>query len=355
MESIYYSITWACHRRCVHCYEERFRPYRRTEIGDVIAETRRVWPQVVANLPERMTYLDLDTPLPEGGWQERRGRIILSGGEVLIDPVREPALYPLLDALRSKYRDAGGINVVVQTTGDLLNQKIIGELKDLGVWMISVAGMDDYHVGMEGQKRDPLTERLIGWFHNAGFSASGLQHQTRRWHEEEGPIYSFFGATPDAWIGKLWPRGRAWNNGLSTATLNDNFCGRWSGGMNFLQHRFSGSEVAMDAAGNVYPCCMKTKAPIGNLTEEALTDILDSLVGHPAFEAINAGRPDRMGIALGWDQATFFDKSETVTPKGETYRNMCIGCDRFHDEVLTPIIESIRSERLARRQLEAAE
>ena len=64
---------------------------------------------------------------------------------------------------------------------------------------------------------------------------SGLSATTRNWHEEPGPLYSFFGATPDSWIGKLWPRGRAWQNNLSQATLADNFCNRWSGGLNFLR------------------------------------------------------------------------------------------------------------------------
>ena len=40
MESIYYSISWACHRKCVHCYEDRFRPYVRDELKAVVEETR---------------------------------------------------------------------------------------------------------------------------------------------------------------------------------------------------------------------------------------------------------------------------------------------------------------------------
>lgn len=355
MESIYWSITWACHRKCVHCYEDRFRPYVRKALDDVVEQTKQNWPRVVENLPLRMSYLDLEQPLPGSGWQERRGRIILSGGEVLIEPVRETALYPLLEALRDRYADRGGVNVVVQTTGDLLTEKIIHELLARGVWMISVAGMDDFHVGMEGTKRDPLQARLLQWFEAAGMIPSGLQHQTRKWHEEDGPLFSFFGATPEAWIGRLWPRGRAWKNGLSTATMADNFCNRWSGGLNFLNHRYSGSEVAIDAAGDVFPCCMKTKLPIGNLTEEPLEGILDSLVGHPAYEAINAGHPERMGLLHGWGVDTYLDKSRTVQPKGVEYGNLCVGCDRFHEEVLAPVIARLRDERLAGRRRLAAE
>ena len=177
---------------------------------------------------------------------------------------------------------------------------------------------------------------------------SGLSATTRNWHEEAGPVYSFFGATPDSWIGKLWPRGRAWQNSLSKATLADNFCNRWSGGLGFLEHRFDGSEVSIEPDGSVYPCCIKTKFPLGNLVEERLVDILDSLRGDPAFEAINAGDPARMGAADGWDEARFVAASRAVTPQGQPYENLCIGCDRFHEAVLGPRLAAARARRLAR-------
>lgn len=355
MESIYYSITWACHRKCVHCYEDRFRPYVRDKLQAVVDETVSVSPRVVANLPERMTYIDLDLPKDGGGYHEGIGRVILSGGEVLIDPIREPALYPLLEQLRAKYKASGGVNVVVQTTGDLVTEKILDDLLERGIWMISIAGMDDFHVGHEGDKRVALQEKLVRWFEAAGMKQSGVAAQNRKWPHEPGPVYSFFGATPDAWIGKLWPRGRAWTNGLSSAAIQDNFCNRWSGGLGFLNHRYSGSEVAIDANGDVFPCCMKTKLPIGNLTEEPLADILDSLAGHPVYEAINSGHPERMGLAHGWDLGTYYAKSETVTPKKQPYRNLCIGCDKFHEEVLAPVIAGIRDQRRRKRVTIAAE
>jgi len=31
MESIYYVMCFGCHRRCKHCYEDRFRPYERRD------------------------------------------------------------------------------------------------------------------------------------------------------------------------------------------------------------------------------------------------------------------------------------------------------------------------------------
>jgi hypothetical protein len=297
-----------------------------------------------------MRYLDLEDIDADGKPQEKPSRIILSGGEVLIDPVRERILYPLLERLRDKYRSQGGVKIVVQTTGDLLTESIIDELLARDIWMISVAGMDDYHVGMQGDKKFSLQDQLTGWFEQAGMSLSQLASGNRKWLDETGPLFSFFGATPDAWIGKLWPRGRAWENGLSTATLQDNFCNAWSGGLNFLRHGYSGSEVSIEPNGNIYPCCMKTKRPIGSLAEEPLIDILDSLQGHPVFEAIATGHPERMGITYGWDVAQFIEQSRTTTPQGKPYQNLCIGCDRFHEQVLEPVIESLRQQRLARRR-----
>ncbi len=298
---------------------------------------------IIANLPERMTYrASEDGP-------ELLGRVILSGGEVLLDPIREPVLYPVMDMLRTKYADKGGVRVVVQTTGDLVTEKILDELLEHGVWQISITGMDDFHVGHEGEKRLPLIERLTAMFEAAGLQPTGRRHDGTDGRGTVTPVYSMMGANPEEWIGPIWPRGRAWDNELSSATLEDNFCNRWSGGLNFMEHGREGSEVSIEPNGNVYPCCLKTKAPLGNLTEEKLVDILDSLRGHPAFEALNAGAPEKMGAAFGWDEATFLQHSETRTPSGEIYRNLCIGCDRFHEQVLGPLIEGLRRERLARR------
>jgi Iron-sulfur cluster-binding domain len=350
MESVYYAMSWACHRKCKHCYEDKFRPYVRGELERVVAQAEANAPRVIANLPEDMTFLDLDAPDPEApeGYARKVGRIIVSGGEVLVEPARTRVLYPALERLRDRY-GPGRAKVVVQTTGDLLTEEILDDLLARGVWMISVAGMDDFHVGMEGEKRVPLVDRLAAMFERAGVERSGLRSDKRKWQDEDGPLYSMFGATPDAWIGRIWPRGRGWSNDLSKATIADNFCNAWSGGLGFLNHRFSGSEVAVDPAGDVYPCCLKTKAPIGNLTEEPLIEILDSLVGVPAFEAIAMGHPERMGLAHGWDVATFVERSRTKTVGGRDYRNLCVGCDRFHEEVLGPVIAALRQRRLAAR------
>lgn len=348
MESIYWVMCWACHRKCKHCYEGRFRPYVRGSLDAVIGEAERNVPRVLANLPDRMAYLDRTDPAPNGSLPEKTGRVILSGGESLLDGVRQRVTYPVIEGLVARYAGQGGVKVVVQTTGDLLTPGIVADLLARGVWMISVAGVDDFHVGMEGAaKQDAYRARLAAMMEAQGMRASGLATVDRKWLDEAGPLFSFFGATPDTWIGKLWPRGRSWENGLSTATLADNFCNRWSGGLNFLNHGYSGSEVSIEPDGAVYPCCIKTKLPIGNLLEDRLTDILDSLRGDPVYEAINAGQPERMGEAAGWSAERFTAAAHTTTPQGRPYANLCVGCDRFHLDVLAPRLAAAR----ARRQL----
>ncbi|MGY6634579.1 MAG: SPASM domain-containing protein [Alkalilacustris sp.] len=353
MESIYYVLCWACHRKCRHCYEARFRPYVRGALRAVVDEARSTFPHVIANLPEDLRFLDLAAPseIAPGGYVARPGRIILAGGEVLVDPVREEVLYPALEAIAARYAGQG-VRVIVQTTGDLVTPGIVEDLLARGVWMISCAGMDDFHVGLEGDRRRPLQDRLRAMFEAAGMRDSMLGVTVRDWSDDrrDTPVYSFFGATDDAWIGKIWPRGRAWENGLSRTTITDNFCNAWSGGLNFLNRGFSGSEVSIDPNGDVFPCCLKTARPLGNLREERLDDILDSLAGHPAFEAISMGHPERMGLAHGWDMARFLDESRTTTPQGAPYRNLCIGCDRFHAQVLGPELDRLRAARLAARR-----
>jgi Iron-sulfur cluster-binding domain len=350
LESIYYAISWVCRRACPHCYDERFRPYPEPEAHALSEKSRAVSAQVVGNLPQALMITDLEDQQDDGSFGRRPGRIILSGGEVLLEPVRTRVLYPLLEMLECRYRGSGGVRLVIQTTGDLLTPGIIQELLARNVWMISVSSIDDFHAAIAGTGKEQHQERLARLFEAAGMRRSGLQAAARRWTDEEGPVYSFFGATPDAWIGKLWPSGRAWTGGLSSARYRDNFCNNWSGGLNFLNVGYSGSEVAIDPDGNVYPCCRKTRLPYGNLCEEALLDILESLTGQPEFESITGGHPERMGLAHGVRLKEFIALCRITDPTGRTFLNPCIGCDRMHERFLGPVLDRLKRERQERRR-----
>jgi hypothetical protein len=58
-----------------------------------------------------------------------------------------------------RYRDAGGVELIVQTTGDVPTPRIVRELLDLNVNIISVSGIDAFHTGLEtASAREALTE-----------------------------------------------------------------------------------------------------------------------------------------------------------------------------------------------------
>lgn len=341
MESIYFVLTYLCHRRCPHCYEDRFRPYHGEELKRVVGESCQNHERIIDNFPDQMTWLDLGDCDPQTGAPRRKtGRVVLSGGEVLHDAIREPVLYRSLDLLHQKY--GAGVRLIVQTTGDLLSDRILDELLSHHVWQISVSGIDEHHQGMEStEARQRQVAKLTRLFESRGLAQADLAGVTETPSEpalDDSPNYTIFGATGESWIGPLWPRGRAHSNHLSSATLHDNFCNRWSGALNFLQYQYNGSEVSVEPNGNVYPCCIKTKAPLGNLLEEKLETILDRLVGNPVYEALSMGHPERMGITHGWSVEKFIEASTIRLPSGEIYQNLCLGCDRFHEEVLIPLV-----------------
>ncbi len=343
LESIYYVITWACDRACAHCYDDRFRPYPSDDRSRMLAKQAEQMPKIVGHFPDRLTFRDLCDQQADGIFPEKPGRVILSGGEVLLPDVREKLLYPCLTLLRDKYGKTA--RTAVQTGGDLLDERVLDELLTRGIWMVSVSSIDAFHHAESDERGERLRGRLTRLFEKAGVEPSGIAAECRELVEEAGPVYNFFGATPDAWIGKLWPSGRAWQNGLSTAKYMDNFCNAWSGGLGFLGLGRTGCEVAVDPEGKLYPCCRKTAVPYGDLTQERLADILESLVGKAPFEAIACGAPERMGISFGVSPADFRERCITRTPKGALFVNPCIGCDDIHREFIGDVLGRISRER----------
>ena len=351
MQSLYWVLTWACHRRCKHCYDDRFRPYVRDALTDVVSEGQRAYEAIIDNLPDDMTWLDTKT-----GKRERT-LLVMAGGELLIDGVRDELFFPALEALKAKY-GTGMPKISIQTTGDVLTEDLLDRLLEAGVESIAIASIDDYHVGMSGEKKFKFMEDIrammasrdvrevsLGGQKDERLKAPDLNAKSKR----TGPTFLFFGAQPDLWIGELWPRGRAFTNGLSDAAYETNFCARWSGGLNFMKIGEAGSEVSIEPNGNVYPCCLKTKAPIGNLTEETLQEMFDSVATLPAIQALNRGAPEEMGAENGWDAATFRKKSAQADGKGRIVENMCLGCDAYFDEHLGAELRALQEARRAKR------
>src|SRR5215468_9733363 len=221
MESLYYVTTFLCHRTCHHCYEDRFRPYYGAERERVVEESVANHARIIENFPDRMTYLDLHDCDPQTGRpREKIGRVILAGGEILLDPVRERVLYSALDMLHQKYSDE--VKLIVQTTGDLVTEKIVEELLSHHVWQISVSGIDNHHDGLETKvARENLVAKLTRIFDSRGMELKPLVAESAELADMEGRYFSFFGETEESLIGQLWPSGRAQQIDKSNANHRD--------------------------------------------------------------------------------------------------------------------------------------
>ena len=86
--------------------------------------------------------------------------------------------------------------------------------------------------------------------------------------------------------------------------------------------------------------CMKTS--IGIPLEAKLEAILERLAGNPVYEALSMGQPEWMGIAHGWMVKRFIEASTIRLQSDKLYQNFCVGCDKFHEEVLIPAITRSR-------------
>jgi len=325
LESLYFVLTWACNRRCRHCYDERFRPYGPSELADMLARQQAVMRSVVAHLPPKLG-------VTADNGERLRSRIILSGGELLLPEVCEALLLPALELLRDRYPEEQA-ELVLQTGGDLLAPPLLDTLLTAGVGTISVSSIDDFHepLGTGGESPAERKARLTRLFDSRGMQPSEVAAAGGAGiAAPELRCYNFFGATPEMWIGRLWPAGRAWRNGLSTAGLQDNFCAAWSGAKGFLDLGRQGSEVAIDPEGRLYPCCRKTALAYGDLTREPLETVLRRLASRPAFQALAQGSPQAMAAHYGLDADAFTALCEGRGPAGTPQANPCLGCDLLH-------------------------
>ena len=286
-ESIYWVYTHNCNLKCAHCYNFS-RPGAPT-ISRAEADA------VLANLPQETN------------------RFILSGGEPLVE--LEMALY-LLAAGRERYPHA---NVSLQTNGDLLDAATLERLLATGLNGIAICSLDAFHPRPDG-KFEALRELMRGQGmveRQVGDPGDGKQ-------AGGAPSFSIWGASPELWVGGLWPRGRAMKYGLAQMMPEHNFCDRWSGALGFLDNGSAQQEVAIQLT-TAYPCCPGTVEPLGDLASEPLEAMLDRHRDDPVWQALNAGDPAAMGVAAGFDR-------EHALRRIEELGSVCLWCDEFFTE-----------------------
>ncbi|MCH7698645.1 MAG: radical SAM protein [Chloroflexi bacterium] len=293
MESIYWAFTHRCNQYCSHCYNH----------------SRPGGPSITADEADAVLR---NIPQPN--------RLILSGGEPLVE--KELLLHILTSATQ---RFGNETRLALQTNGDLLDERTLDELLDAGVQSMSIASQDAYHA-----KRTGLRERLTALLTGRGLREVDVGDPSASKPQER--TFSFWGATPDLWLGGLWARGRALRNDISLRDPDHNFCSLWSGALGFLDDGSSRQEIAIQLT-KVYPCCPGTVEPLGDIAEEPLEAILDRHRGEPMWEALNRGEPAEMGIAAGVDQ-------EFARKRIKELGNVCLWCDeyftKYRDVTVTP-------------------
>ena len=285
IESIYWVFTHRCNLRCAHCYN-----FSRPE-GPTISRAEA--DAVLDHLPEHAN------------------RYILSGGEPLVE--LDLLLY-LLRRGRARYPEA---RVSIQTNGDLLDDRTLELLLETGIHHIAIASADQYHPRPDG-KFEALRERFERFaMPEVTIGDPGAQSKPR----PPGPSFSVWGATPELWLGGIWPRGRAMKYGLAQLHPEQNFCAIWSGAIGFLESGKPAQEIAIQLT-SAYPCCPGTVEPLGDLAQESLASMLARHRGDPVWEALNSGDPEAMGTAAGFDR-------EYAARRIRELGSVCLWCDEF--------------------------
>ena len=131
MQSIYWVITRNCTQRCDHCYIGSGPGEESLSEADV--------ERIVEHLPQQV------------------GQVIIAGGETL---TVKPLLFHALKALSAKYE--GATRFLMQTNGDLLDERIIAELFERGLSRIDVSSIDSYHHNRHDRERIDAFFRACG-------------------------------------------------------------------------------------------------------------------------------------------------------------------------------------------------
>ncbi len=288
IESVYWVFTQLCNDECDHCYNlSGPRGARLTEEECM---------QIIDNLPAQMD------------------RLILSGGEPLAE---RKLLYKLLDRLRERFADR--VQIMLQTNGDLLNEKILDTLIDKGVTRFDIASIDRFHKhagarlmeladlfesrGVNGEDKDPLVEK-----------ENYLPDNPLSW--------GYWGANEDMWLGGNWARGRALEKDIWKRDPDHNFCTILSGARNFLGGYTDIPQEISIQLWRINPCCPGTKFPMGDARVEKVADVLARIAEHPVFQRLNEGDPFRMGESMGVSE-------ETARQRNAELQNVCLYCDEF--------------------------
>jgi hypothetical protein len=197
MEAIYWVLTWTCRRKCRHCYDDRFRPYVREDLSRIVNEGKKACRAIIDNLPDDFTFRTRSGAC-------KRGLLVLAGGELLIDRVRETLFYPVLDALRERYGHAA-LHISVQTTGDVMTPQHVEDMLARGVGTIAIASIDDHHVGFEGDKKFAFMDRVRAMMAPFGVKEialggardAKLKAPDPAARKGEGPFFLFLAPSPN--------------------------------------------------------------------------------------------------------------------------------------------------------------
>ncbi|MEM9290971.1 MAG: radical SAM protein [Acidobacteriota bacterium] len=285
-ESVYWVFTQRCNDECDHCYNLSGPRGATISLEDCLA--------IVENLPASMD------------------RLILSGGEPLAERKK---LYAILEALQERY--GGSIQVMLQTNGDLLNEKRLDEILERGVTRIDIASIDRYHK-KKGQRQEILTElfRSRGMVDDAPDPLISKDDYLKR-----EVSFGFWGATEDMWLGGNWARGRAMEKGIWKQDGSHNFCAILSGARGFLGDTELPQEISIQL-WRINPCCPGTHDPLGDARVEKVSEVLRRVADHPVMKALNQGDAYGMGESLGISE-------EHGRQRSDELGNICLWCDEF--------------------------
>ena len=292
IESVYWVFTQLCNDICDHCYNDSGPKGARLSEEECMA--------IIENLPDKMD------------------RLILSGGEPLAD---KKLLYKILDRLKEKYQ--GETQIMLQTNGDLINERILDTLIEKGVTRIDIASIDRFHK-FAGQR----LEMLKALFKSRGMSDEVAAPLVTKdiFLKKDSLSFGYWGANEEMWLGGNWARGRAMKKNLWLKDPEHNFCSILSGAKGFL----GGTELPQEISIQLWkinPCCPGTLYPLGDARKEKVADVLLRVSKMKVFQMLNEGEPWKMGEHLGISE-------EDAKTKTRELKNICLYCDYFFEHHL---------------------